>query len=191
MTFVTCKNWQGFDIWDFGGSIIGLLFFLNRFFRPGEDSAMFSGLLISFSTHCQISMADSSESKLNPIIFRWSVDEECLCLIMWFLIDVYLMTYQMKDTLYEMLDQLICNWTNCQLYLSIMRNMFHVQLIQKLLLVSNENVLILYHTIKLEFLCTQDANLSYVFLHISLQVKNWQIPAKDEYVNISFNYLWE
>lgn len=58
---------------------MGLERFFDRFLRPGDDKAMFSGLLINLSTHCQSSIAASSESKLNPITFLWSAKDSSIC----------------------------------------------------------------------------------------------------------------
>lgn len=72
VTLVMWWNWHGRLIWDFGGRTIFCFFGVLRF-RPGADKAIFSGSLINFSTHCQISRAAWCESKLKPITLRWSV----------------------------------------------------------------------------------------------------------------------
>jgi hypothetical protein len=41
----------------------------ERFLRPGDDNAIFSGLLTRRSTHCHNSNAASFESKLKPMTF--------------------------------------------------------------------------------------------------------------------------
>lgn len=43
--------------------------FFVRLLRPGDERAIFSGLLINRSIHCHKSIAASFESKLNPIGF--------------------------------------------------------------------------------------------------------------------------
>lgn len=74
VTFVTCANWHGSEICDFGGSGFALtrLFFIDFRFRPGADREMFSGLLVRRSTFSQNSIAASFESKLKPITRLWS-----------------------------------------------------------------------------------------------------------------------
>lgn len=130
VTLVTWWNWHGFEIWHFDGRIIFCFFGVLRF-RPGADKAIFSGSLINFSTHSQISRAAWCESKLKPITLRWSGFWGWKKLKFIFVnkkVRIYLKT----STLCGMLLRSVYSWISYRWYPARVRNMFHVQLTQTL-----------------------------------------------------------
>lgn len=174
-TFVTWENWQGREIWDFGGRGFCFIVFVLRL-RPGADRAMFSGLLINLSTFCQNSIAASFESKLKPMTLLWSV----LRNNKWWCHETFPgkfktteITHHLKGTLCEMLCQKPYNWTSCRLYLSTKRNMFHARLRQKLRAVNFDSLPSLYRTSAREHPCRSSANPSSLCLHTGLPAMNW------------------
>lgn len=74
-TLVTCWKQHGCDMVDFSGrrGAAGFLTFL--LLAPGTDRLMFSGHEVSLSTCSHISCAAWSQSKLKPMILRWSEDK--------------------------------------------------------------------------------------------------------------------
>ena len=170
-TFVTCRNWQGREIWDFDGKGLGFIVFVFRL-RPGAERAIFSGLLIKRSTFCQNSVAALLESKLNPIILLWSVDADDVRWNSW-KVSAMLLTYPSTDTSCGRRVAKLYSWTNCRLYLSTKQSMFRVPLTQRLHAVNFDFWLILCRTSALEHPCTAIANPSSLCLRINLQALSW------------------
>lgn len=181
-TFVTCRNWQGLEICDLGGS--GLVFFVCFLvlFRPGADSAMFSGLLISRSTFCQKSIAAVFESKLNPIILLWSVARDKLARCQKQFQEGFFSSKQKADkkdshhskgTWYEMRLQKPYSWISCRSYLSTRQSKCRAQPTQRSHAVNFDSWLILYRTWAREHPCRSDANPFSLRLRISWPAMSW------------------
>lgn len=85
--------------------------------------------------------------------------------------------YQSKDTLCEMQAQQPYNWTNCQLYSTIMQSTFPSLLIQTWHVAVLDCEWNLYRAAKLELLYTPSANPFYALLRRDLQVRNWRKPV--------------
>lgn len=69
------------------------------------------------------------------------------------------------------------NWTNCQLYLTIMQSTFPFLLIQTWHVAVPDFEWNLYRAIRLELLYTPNANPFYALLRRDLQVRNWRKPV--------------
>lgn len=167
VTFVTCRNWQGWEICDLGGSGFCFVCFVFRF-RPGADKAMFSGLLVRRSTFCQNSVAALLESKLNPIILLWSVckgEEIKKNRVMSETSSRKAQTkeerkksHRLKGTSCGTRLRRLYSWTNCRSYLSTVRSRFHVPPAQRSHAVNFDSSLILYRTSTRERPCKSAAN---------------------------------
>lgn len=73
-TLVTCWKQHGCDIVDFSGNRGCCGFFTFFCLAPGTDRLMFSGHAVSLSMCSHKSCAACWQSKLRPIILRWSDD---------------------------------------------------------------------------------------------------------------------
>lgn len=74
-TLVTCWKQHGCEMVDFSGKRGYCTFFTFLFLAPGTERLMFSGHEVSLSMCCHNSSAACGQSKLRPIILRWSDDK--------------------------------------------------------------------------------------------------------------------
>lgn len=190
VTLVTCRNWHGWDICDFGGNGAGFGRFCCFRFRPGTLNEIFSGSLIKRSMDDHISRAAWFESKLNPMIFVWSkmagnwkyMDgvrwlDWCLIFFRTQWIFDCSNSYQLISTWCGMQDQQHDNLIDCQWYPAIVQSTIHAPPIWMLLGALSVNGPILCHAKELE--CQWNVNANHFCPHSR---RHW--PMRDKRITV-------